>query len=89
MAAEELADGNIGGCPDGCTREPCQRFVQEQRGTLIGEDDGHVRKVGAVAVDDVLGDIVQKRFRHSCFFTLLLFCCYKHTTNSLVPDCAP
>ena len=47
VAAEEFADRDIGRTPQGLPCETGQVLVEEQRGTLVREDDGDTGEVGA------------------------------------------
>ena len=40
VAAEEVADGDIGRAPDGLASLACQVVVEKEGGTLVGEDHG-------------------------------------------------
>ena len=53
VAAEEVADGDVGGAPEGLTSEAGEVLVEEERGTLVGEDDGHAGEVGAISGEQV------------------------------------
>ena len=58
--AEQVADGGIGRAPDGLAGQAHQVLVEEERGTLVGKDDGEVRQVGAVFAEDILSHIFQE-----------------------------
>ena len=62
MLAEEVADGDIGRTPYRTACEPCQGFVEKERGTLVGEHNGNVAQVGSIFADDVFGDYFEKCF---------------------------
>ena len=60
ILAEQVADGGVGGAPDGLASLAHQVLIEEQRGALVGEDDGEARQVGAVLAEDVLSHIFQE-----------------------------
>ena len=62
MAAEEVADGGVGGAPDGLACQARQVVVEEQRGALVGEHDGGVCQVGSIFFQYVEGYVLKKRF---------------------------
>ena len=39
--AEEVADGDVCRAPERAACEACEVLVEEERGALVGEDDGH------------------------------------------------
>ena len=57
LPSEEVADGDVRRAPDGLPGQSCQLLVQKQRGALVREDDDHLREVGAILFEDVLGNI--------------------------------
>ena len=57
LLAEQFADGDIRGAPQGLACLTGQVLVEKQRGTLVGKYNGHARQIGAVLVDDILGDV--------------------------------
>ena len=66
VAAEEVADGDIGGTPQRTACQTGKVVVEEQRGTFVGEDYGDTGEVGAEAGEEVRGDVFKKR-RHTYF----------------------
>ena len=57
MTAEEVADRDIGRTPQGLCCETGQMLVEEERGTLVGENHSHPGEIGAETVKQVGGDI--------------------------------
>ena len=41
VTAEEVADGDVGGAPDGASCQTGEVLVEEQRGALVGEHHGY------------------------------------------------
>jgi hypothetical protein len=70
VAAEEVADGDIGGAPDGASCEAREVVVEEERGALIGEDNCYAGEVGSISGDEVGGDGFEEvHFVYSLRFT--------------------
>ena len=42
IASEELANGEIGGAPDGLPSQAGYMLVEKQRGTLVGKNHGYL-----------------------------------------------
>ena len=85
VAAEEFADGDIGRTPQGLPCETGQVLVEEERGTLVGEDDGHTGEVGAVFGHQVCCDVFEETLhvRHPGLgVSLLQSYCYRRTRGS-------
>jgi hypothetical protein len=66
VAAEEVADGDIGGTPQRTACQTGEVVVEEQRGTLIGKDYGDTGEVGAEAGEQFFCYMFKKR-RHIYF----------------------
>ena len=49
MTAEEVADGDVGRTPERLSGEARKMLVEEERGTLVGEDNGYATEVGAIS----------------------------------------
>ena len=56
VAAEEVADGDIGGTPDGVPCQTGEVLVEEQRGAFVGKHHRHARQVGAVSLEQIFCD---------------------------------
>ena len=67
VAAEKIADGDISRTPQWTFCLMGKVVVEEQRGTLVREDDGDTGEVGAKAGEEVGGDVFEKR-KHIYFF---------------------
>ena len=60
VTAEEVADGDVGGRPQGTASLACQGVVEEERGALVGKDDGQPLQVGAVLLQDIVGYVFEE-----------------------------
>ena len=49
MTAEEVADGDVGRTPERLSGEARKMLVEEERCTLVGEDNGYATEVGAIS----------------------------------------
>ena len=65
MVTEQVADGDIGGTPDGASGLTGQVVVQEKRCTLVGEHHSHTCQMVSVLAQDVCCHIFQERLAHS------------------------
>ena len=61
VATEEVADGDIGGTPQRTACLTGEVVVEEQRGALVGEDDGDAGEVGAEAGEQFFCYMFKKR----------------------------
>ena len=66
--AEEFADADIGGRPDGTVGFLCQVFIEEKTGTLVREDHGQMGKVPVGFRIEIVCYLFQKGIH------ILLFC---------------
>ena len=57
---EELANGEVGGAPDGLLHLRGEALVHEERCSLVGEDDGDACQVLAVFAEYVAGYIFKE-----------------------------
>ena len=56
VAAEEVADGDVSGAPQGLASLTGKVIVEKQRSTFVREDDGDAAEVGAEFGEQVGGD---------------------------------
>lgn len=64
VVAKQVADGDVRRAPDGLVGESGEVVVEEERRTLVGENDSDFRKLGAELADEVFGDVSEKTIFH-------------------------
>ena len=64
MLAKEVADGDVGRAPYRAGGQSRETVVHEERGTLVGEDDGNAAQVVSVLTENVLCDNFEESAVH-------------------------
>ena len=72
VTAEQVADGDIGGRPEGFSGQAGQGVVEKQRGSLVWKNDGRVGQVVAILFENVLSYVFKKCLHDSATTSILL-----------------